>query len=83
MGDFTCPSLRRLAMLLKEAYLRRDTCTADNIRALAQAELNLQRLHNLITRHRSFCRHCRFDETLKRIPPKNDNPKSDVISRAS
>jgi hypothetical protein len=71
MADFMCPSLGRLGMLLQQAYLRRDRCTVDNkdIRAIAEAELNLRRIHNLITRHRSFCRRCRFDEALKRIPP--------------
>ena len=87
MADFMCPSLGRLGMLLQEAYLRRDICTADNrdIRAIAEAELNLRRVHNLITRHRSFCRRCRLNETLTRIPPKNDDTHSDVIpiNRAS
>lgn len=87
MGDFMCPSLRRLGMLLQKAYLRRDICTAENkdVTAIAEAELNLRRVHNLITRHRSFCRRCRFEEALKRIPPKNDDPHSDVIplNRAS
>ncbi len=87
MADFMCPSLGRLGMLLRAAYLRRDICTADNkdIRAIHEAELKLRRIHNLITRHRSSCPRCRFDEGLKRIPPKNDKPKSEVIpiSRAS
>jgi hypothetical protein len=84
MADFMCPSLGRLGMLLKAAYRRRDICTADN-KDIREAELNLRRIHNLITRHRSSCPRCRFDEGLKRIPPKNDNPKSEVIpiSRAS
>ena len=45
MADFMCRSLGRLGMLLQQAYLRRDRCTVDNkdIRAIAEAELNLRR----------------------------------------
>ena len=87
MADLMCPSLDRLGTLLQTAYLLRDICTADNkdIRAINEAELNLRRIHNLITRHRSSCRRCRLNEALKRIPPKSHDPYSDVIpiNRAS
>lgn len=87
MAHFMCPSLGRLGTLLRTAYARRDRCLADNkdIEAICEADLNLRRIHNLITHHRSSCRHCRFNEPLKRIPPKHDNPNSNVIpiSRAS
>jgi hypothetical protein len=75
MADFMYPSLHRLGLLLQSAYTRRDTADNKDTRAIAEAELNLRRIHNLITHHRCFCRRCRFNEALKRIP----NPKSDVI----
>ena len=85
MLEFMCPSLHRLGLLLQAAYTRRDTAHGKDLRAIAEAELNLRRIHNLITRHRSSCRRCRLNEALKRIPPKSHDPYSDVIpiNRAS
>jgi hypothetical protein len=60
-----CPSLNRLGLLLQSSYTRRDTDDNKDTRAIAEAELNLRRIHNLITRHRSFCRRCRFDEAVR------------------
>ena len=81
VGPFMCRSLHRLGMLLRAAYILRNRCLADNkdIKAIGESELNLRRMHNLITRHRSFCRHCRFNEALKGIAPKIDDLYSDVI----
>ena len=75
---FMCPSLHRLGLLLHAAYTRRGIADNKDMKAIAEAERNLRRVRNLITRHRSFCRRCRFNEALSRIPPKKDMPKSDV-----
>ena len=70
MADFMCPSLDRLGTLLQAAYARRDRFLADNknMEAIRGAERNLRRIHNLITHHRSSCRHCRFNEATMRLP---------------
>jgi len=65
MSDFMCPSLHRLGLLLQSAYTRRDTCNNKDTRAIMEAELNLRRIHNLITRHRSTCRRCPFYESRR------------------
>jgi hypothetical protein len=39
----------------------------------------VRRVHNLITHHRSFCRHCRFNDALKGIAPRFDDLYSNVI----
>ena len=66
MAEFMCPSLYRLGMLLQAAYRLRNSCLADkkDIKGLDKAELDLRRVNNLITHHRSFCRRCRFNEAL-------------------
>ena len=81
MADFMCPSLGRLGKLLQTAYAVKDGCLSDNkdVEAIREVESNLRRIHNLITHHRSSCRHCRFNEPLKRIPPKHDSPNSNLI----
>ena len=81
VGPFMCPSLRRLGMLLRAAYVLRNRCLADDkdIKAIGECELNLRRMRNLITRHRSICLRCQFNKALKGIAPKFDNPYSDVI----
>ena len=65
MADFMCPSLHRLGLLLQSAYTRRDTGNNKDTRAIVKAELNLRRIHNLITRHRSTCRRCPFYESRR------------------
>jgi hypothetical protein len=62
-----CPSLHRLGLLLQAVYrLRMDHLTSGtNGEALAQTELDLVRVNNLILRHRSLCRLCKFNEALK------------------
>ena len=81
MADFMCPSLGRLGSLLLTAYARRDRCLADNkdMEAICEAELILRRIHNLITEHRSSCRHCRYNEALRSLPGYNDS-HSNVVS---
>ncbi len=58
VGPLICPSLHRLGMLLRAAYILRNRCLADNkdIKVIGESALNLRRMHNLITRHRSICR---------------------------
>ena len=77
-----CLSLHRLGLLLQAAYRNREKSLASNIDlgAIAKAELDLCRVHNLITQHRSFCRHCRFNEALRDIPPRFSDSHSDVVS---
>src|SRR5438270_11123083 len=74
LGPFICPSLRRLGMLVKAAYILRNRCLADsnNRKAIADSELNLRRMHNLVTRHRSFCLCCPFNGALQGVTPKAD-----------
>jgi hypothetical protein len=81
MTDSMCPSLHRLGMLLQSSYELRAKCLADKgAVALDLAELNLRRIHNLIANHRSFCRHCRFNEALKGIPQRYNDSHSNVAS---
>lgn len=70
MTESMCPSLHRLGLLLQAVYRNREKHSASNfdLRAIAKAELDLCRVHNLITEHRSFCPHCRFIEPRKGIP---------------
>ena len=79
VSPFMCPSLHRLGMLLRAAYILRNGYLADNIKAIDECELNLRRMHNLITRHRSICLRCKFNEALKGIAPKCDDLYSEVI----
>ena|SRR5437762_2468564 len=65
MSDFMCPLLHRLGMLLQSGYARRDTGNNKDTETIVEAELNLRRIHNLITRHRSTCRRCPFDEARR------------------
>ena len=76
-----CPSLHRLGLLLQAAYLNREKRFASSIDlgAIGKAELDLGRVHNLITQHRSSCRHCRYNEALRSLPGYNDS-HSDVVS---
>ena len=80
-GPFICPSLHRLGMLVRAAYILGNRCLADNkdIKAIGESELNLRRMHNLITRHRSICLRCQFNAALNGIAPKFDDLYSDVI----
>jgi hypothetical protein len=70
MTESMCRSLHRLGWLLRSAYRLRDNRLASSKdgTGLAYAELDLLRVHNLIARHRSFCRHCKFNEGLKGVP---------------
>ena len=81
VGPFICPSLHRLDMLLRAAYILRNRCLADNkdVKAIDESELNLRRMHNLITRHRGICLRCKFNAALNGIAPKVDDQYSDVI----
>ena len=81
MTESICPSLRRLDMLLQTAYRLRDNRLAsgkDNS-ALAKAERDLCRVHDLITQHCAFCRFCKFNEALRGVPLRYRNTHSNVI----
>jgi hypothetical protein len=67
VGPFICPSLYRLGLLLRAAYILRNRSLADDkdIKAIGESELNLRRMRNLITRHRSICLRCQFNKALK------------------
>ena len=82
MTEFMCPSPHRLGLLLQAAYRNKEKHLASkfDIRALAKAELDVRRVHKLITQHRSFCRHCRFNGALKGIPPRHNDSRSNVVS---
>jgi hypothetical protein len=81
VGPFICPSLHRLGMLVTATYTLRDRCLTGkkDVKAIGESELNLRRMHNLITRHRSICLRCKFNEALKGIAPKFDDLYPDVI----
>ena len=68
MTESMCPLLCRLGSLLRSAYRLRNNRLASSKdgTGLANAELDLLRVHNLIARHRSLCRHC-INEALKGV----------------
>ena len=76
-----CPSLDRLGLLLQAAYRLREKHLAHHIDlgAIAKAELDLSRVHKLITHHRSSCRHCKYNEALRSLPGYNDS-HSNLVS---
>jgi hypothetical protein len=80
MTESMCPSLHRLGMLLQAAYRNKEKHLASNLdlRAMAKAELDVRRVHNLITQHRSFCRICRFNDAPKAIPQRYTDSRSNV-----
>ena len=66
MPESICPNLCLLGHLVKNAYRVRDESIA-NLKSkgeLEKAELNLLRAHNLISRHRSVCKRCKFNDAL-------------------
>jgi hypothetical protein len=67
-GSSICPSLRHLSeLLLTTDRMRERLVTQKNCSPWgAEAELDISRVHHLITRHRQFCPRCRFDEVLQR-----------------
>lgn len=87
MSESICPSLHRLSLLLKTIYrMRYDLVTEKKgSPAVVKTELDLLRVHNLITHHRSFCPHCKFNEALRGVSRLGTRPGSKVIpiNRAS
>jgi len=65
MTESMCPSLHRLGLLLQAAYRNKHHASKFDLKAIAKAELDLCRVHNLITQHRSSCRHCQNNEALR------------------
>jgi hypothetical protein len=82
MSESTCQSLHRLSLLLKTIYRMRYKLVTEEkgSPAVVKAELDLVRVHNLITRHRNFCPHCKFNEALRGVRP---GSKVIAINRAS
>jgi hypothetical protein len=87
MSGSTCPSLHRLSLLLKTIYrMRYDLVTQKKgSPAVIKAELDLLRVHHLITRHRNFCPHCKFNAALGEVSRLETPARSNVIpfNRAS
>ena len=50
------------------------------VEAIAKAELDLLRVHKMITHHRSSCRHCKYNEALRSLPGYNDSGSSVVTT---
>jgi hypothetical protein len=82
MAELMCPSLHRLGMLLHAAHRLRNSCLDDkkDIKGLDKAELDLRRVNNLITHHRSFCRRCGLNAAPEGIPLRYRVSNSDVAS---
>jgi hypothetical protein len=82
MTESMCPSLRRLALLLRTAYHLRDDrlVSRKDDHVLAKAERDLFRVHQLITRHRNSCQLCRFNEALHGLPKRYNDSVSKVVS---
>ena len=82
MAESMCPSLRRLASFLRIAYRIRDDrlVSRKDDQVLAKAERDLFRLHQLITRHRTSCPLCRFNEALHGLPGRYNDSRTDVVS---
>jgi hypothetical protein len=59
MTESMCPWLHRVGLLLQNSYHLRDNYLSNgNGTALALAECNLCRVHEIITLHRSLCPLC-------------------------
>jgi hypothetical protein len=63
-GPSTCPSLRHLSELLLTTYRMRERLVTQKKGSplVVKAELDILRMHHVITRHRGFCFRCKFDE---------------------
>lgn len=70
MRGSQCPSLHRLGLLLRAAYrVRNGLAVTEGVGvSLSKAEVDLERVHQLISRHREVCPHCKFDEALASAP---------------
>jgi hypothetical protein len=82
MTESRCPSLCRLALFLRNAYRLRDDRLVGmkDDQVLAEAERDLLRVHQLITRHRNSCRICQFNEALHGLPRRYNDSRTDVVS---
>jgi hypothetical protein len=80
MTGFSVPVAGRLGSLLT-AYRLRDYrfASSKDGTELAKAELDMLRVNDLIARHRSFCRHCKFNEALKDVPGRDSVVFSDWV----
>jgi hypothetical protein len=87
MSGATCPSLHRLSTLLKTLYRMRYNLVTQKKggQEVIKAELDLLRVHHLITRHRNFCSHCKFNADPREVSRLETPARSNVIpfNRAS
>jgi hypothetical protein len=81
MSALRCPSLHRLSLLLKDTFNARYNLVTrkKGSAVLLTAELDLLRVHHLITRHRNFCSHCKFNEALRVVSSRKIPPRSNLI----
>jgi hypothetical protein len=65
-GPSICPSLSHLSDLLLTTYRMRDRLVTQKKGSplVVGVELDILRLHHLVTRHRGFCSRCNFDEVF-------------------
>jgi hypothetical protein len=76
-----CPSLRRLASLLRTAYRSRDSVTSRKSGSLlAKADRDIFLMHQLITRHRASCSFCKLNEAVRGVPSWQKGSHSSVVS---
>jgi len=81
MRGSTCPSLHRLSLLLQATYSHRERTVGHKIDGtlLFLAHRDVMRVHKLITRHRSLCLHCKFNEALRDVTSPETHPLSNII----
>jgi hypothetical protein len=76
-----CPSLRRLASLLRTAYQSRDSLASrKNDSLLAKADRDIFLMHQLIIRHRASCSFCKLNEAVHGVPSWQKGSHSSVVS---
>jgi hypothetical protein len=87
MPESMCSSLHRLAVLLQDLYNIRNALVAGGSSgtALGRTEVDLERVHHLIARHREFCSHCKLNDAAMNSPSPRRVFRAEVvfIDRAS
>ena len=84
MRDSRCPSLQRLALLLREMYSLRTKAQSERVlHPLFLAERDLSRVNRLINRHRDLCPQCKFNDEQRKFPRQEPvrGPKVVAIDR--
>jgi hypothetical protein len=80
-GPSVCPLLRHLSKLLLLTYHMRDRLVTQTNggSSVMEAELDILRMHNVITRHRELCSRCKFDGVLREVSSRETLPRSKVM----